>query len=314
LLGQGIIKALKLSRLPLEIASADPNAYSAGLYWTDRAYGLPMARDPQYLDGLRKILAAERPHIVLAGTDVELPILAAHRDALEREFETHILVSSEEAVRIADDKHLTAAFFRDAGFDYPESATQDEVDALIEKVGFPLIVKPRIGARAVGVSKVADRAALDRALEGREGLVVQECVGRDDQEYTASALVFDGAARATIVMRRDLRDGNTYRAFVEDFPELNRRVAVWAEALKPHGPANFQFRLDADGKAKVFEINARFSGTTPLRALVGFNEVEMCLRAILLGEPVSQPRIEPAVILRHWDETLVRPADLARVR
>ncbi|GAB4527835.1 MAG: ATP-grasp domain-containing protein [Amphiplicatus sp.] len=314
LLGQGIIKALKRSSLPLEIISADPNPYSAGLYWTDRAYKIPLARDPDYLERLKQILAEERPHAVLVGTDVELPILAANRTRIEQEFATHVLVSDPRVVAIADDKYLTAGFFRDAGFPYPQSATEADAETLVERIGFPLIVKPRIGARALGVSKVANREELDRALAGRKDLVIQECVGSDEDEYTASALVFDGRCAATIVMRRHLRDGNTYRAFVEDFPELNKRVAAWAEALKPHGPANFQFRLDDQGEAKAFEINARFSGTTPLRAMVGFNEVEMCLRAILLGEPVRQPAIEPAVILRHWDETLVRPAELAQVR
>src|SRR3546814_995014 len=76
-------------------------------------------------------------------------------------------------------------------------------------------------------------------------------------------------------MRRDLRDGNTYRAYVADYPELNDQVRMLGRALQPHGPANFQFRTDADGTPCVFEINARFSGTTPLRAMAGFNEVEM---------------------------------------
>ena len=34
-----------------------------------------------------------------------------------------------------------------------------------------------------------------------------------------------------------------------------------AEKLSPFGPVNFQFR-EVDGRAVVFEINARFSGTT----------------------------------------------------
>ena len=106
-------------------------------------------------------------------------------------------------------------------------------------------------------------------------------------------------------MRRDLRDGNTYRAYVEAFPELNVEVRRMAEALGAHGPANFQFRLDAQGRAKVFEINGRFSGTTPLRMRAGFNEVEMVLRRILRGEPIKQPSVRPMMILRHFTETVV---------
>ena len=92
-------------------------------------------------------------------------------------------------------------------------------------------------------------------------------------------------------MRRDLRDGNTYRAYVEPFPELDVEVRRLAEALSAYGPANFQFRVDSEGRAKVFEINARFSGTTPLRMRAGFDEVDMVLRRIVQGEPIRQPTV-----------------------
>jgi carbamoyl-phosphate synthase large subunit len=110
-------------------------------------------------------------------------------------------------------------------------------------------------------------------------------------------------------MRRELRDGKTYRAFVDQSPVLNRAVRKIADKLKPFGPANFQFRLDRD-RVKVFEINARFSGTTPLRMRAGFNEVEMVLRHVLLGQRISQPAVQPMTILRHWSETVVQPNEL----
>jgi carbamoylphosphate synthase large subunit len=110
-------------------------------------------------------------------------------------------------------------------------------------------------------------------------------------------------------MRRELRDGNTYRAYADQYPELNRQVVRWTEQLRPYGPANFQFRL-VGGRAKIFEINARFSGTTGLRYHAGFNSVEMTLRRVLLGERVVQPRIKPVVILRHWEETVLTPEAL----
>ena len=90
---------------------------------------------------------------------------------------------------------------------------------------------------------------------------------------------------------------------------LNMFVQRAAERLQAYGPANFQFRLD-EGIPRIFEINSRFSGTTPLRARSGFNEVEMSVRKVLFDEPVLQPDIEPLVILRHWSETVVRPEDI----
>lgn len=317
LLGQGIFRALRRSALEVRVAFADPSELSAGLYWADEAYRLRMASDPAYLERLAEVLDAARPDVLIPGTDVELPILAAERERIERRFGTRVLVSDPRVVAIADDKYRTFEFFRDAGFHPPASALPEEpdaLDALVDAVGFPLVVKPRVGARSIGVGLVRNRAELALAIEGRSGLVVQECVGREDEEYTSSVLVFDGRPEASIVMRRDLRDGNTYRAFAGPFPELNAQVKAFGAALRPFGPANFQFRTDAEGRARVFEINGRFSGATPLRALVGFNEVEMCLRRILLGEPIAEPEIRPATILRHWSETLVEDGAAERLQ
>ncbi|MEP7292903.1 MAG: ATP-grasp domain-containing protein, partial [Chloroflexota bacterium] len=197
---------------------------------------------------------------------------------------------------------------------YPDSALPGDEQRLIAKFGFPLVVKPRRGARSVGVSVVSNRRELAVALENGQNVIIQEHVGTPHEEYTAGVLCFDGHCQASIVMRRDLRDGNTYRAYVEPYPELNRIVRLLAEQLKPYGPANFQFRIDAEGRIKVFEINARFSGTTPLRAQAGFNEVEFALRYILLHEPVPQPEITPMIILRHWQETIIRQSDVDRIR
>jgi carbamoyl-phosphate synthase large subunit len=313
LLGQGIIRALKRSSLEVSTVSVDPNPLSAGFFWTDRRHLVPLAKEPHYLDRVREVLCIEAPDAVLVGTDVELPIFAEHRRELEREFSTCVLVSAPRVVAIAHDKYETYQFLRESGFDYPMTCLPGQEGSLIDAVDFPLIVKPRSGARAIGVSTVRNRGELDRALSARSDLIIQECVGSDDREYTASALVFGGICRATIVMRRELRDGNTYRAYVGAFPELNEMVRRLGETLDPYGPANFQFRIDHEGRIKVFEINARFSGTTPLRAHAGFNEVEMCLRQVLHSEPIRQPEIEELTILRHWSETVVRPTDLAAI-
>lgn len=312
LLGQGIIRSLLESRLQVEVLAADPSEHAAGLYWVDGRFRIPMASDPSYLERMEELIERERPNAVMVGTDVELHALAAHRENLERDYGTHVIVSSPQVVAIADDKYETYRFLRDHGFDYPDSALPGEEDALVERVGYPLVVKPRVGARSVGVSVVRDREQLRVAVAASHRPVIQECVGTDQDEYTAGVLCFDGACCASIVMRRDLRDGNTYRAFVDHYPEFNAEVRRMGEALAPYGPANFQFRVAA-GKIKVFEINGRFSGTTPLRMRAGFNEVELVLRQVVLGESIEQPVIQPMTILRHWSETVVLPSDAGKV-
>jgi carbamoyl-phosphate synthase large subunit len=122
----------------------------------------------------------------------------------------------------------------------------------------------------------------------------------------------DGHVHAVVTMRRDLKDGNTYRAYVVPDSPFDPFLADVARRLRGHGPLNFQFRV-AGGVPKIFEINARFSGTTPMRAHAGFNEVDRLLRHVLLGEPVPHASLREIVVLRYWDELVVRPEELQAV-
>lgn len=307
LLGQGVLRALKLCSIPTEIVAVDPSPYAVGLYWADRSHLVPLASDPAYLDAIREILAKERPDVVMLGTDVELRAMADHRGALEKEFDTQILVSDPYVIEVADDKFLTASFLEERGFPYPMTVLPGDQQRLIEAVGFPLIVKPRVGARSIGVKLVRDRAELRQALGGVPDVVIQEHVGSPREEFTTGVLYFEGQEPVSITMRRDLRDGNTYRAFVGEYPEFNAMMCKVAVALACHGPINFQFRI-ADGVPKIFEINARYSGTTPLRARAGFNEVEMALAHLVHGKPLVQPQVKHVNFFRYWDDLMIEPS------
>lgn len=316
LLGQGIIRSIRAAARPYAIVGVDPEPLSAGLYWCDAAYRGPMARDPRFVETILRIIEAETPDVLIPGTDLELALLAANRAMIEQRTGCKILVASPEAVAIADDKAKTSAFLAANDFPFPPTARatdRDAVAALVGDLGFPLIAKPRVGARSVGV-RVLERAADLDLVAHDPDYIVQEHIGTPDREFTASGLFVDGECRAEIVMRRDLRDGNTYRAFVDDDPQLREWVRRWTAALAAFGPANFQFRLRPDGTPVVFEINARFSGTTPLRARAGFNEVEMMLDHLLTGKPVSRPPVEPCILLRHWSETVVSAGVVEQVR
>ena len=171
LLGQGILRSPGVFSLPVDLRrrrskrSSRPGCTGHPLDGTRS----PGERPTLAWDSIETLLARERPDAVLVGTDVELHVHAAHREDLERRFATHVVVSSPRVVAIADDKYLTFRFLKDNGFDAPESALPEDEAALahlIEGVGFPLVVKPRVGARSVGVSVVGTLDALARALEG----------------------------------------------------------------------------------------------------------------------------------------------------
>lgn len=310
LLGQGLIKSLRLAKTGYHIIAADPYPQAVGLYWADSAYLIPLASAPDYLEKLRQILRKERPDIVLIGTDVELLVFALNKAMLESEFNTHIIVSSPEVIRIADDKWLTYEFLKSHGFPYPRSALPDGEDDLLRDCGFPLIVKPRIGARSVGVNLVDNDEELRIALKIVHNPIIQECVATSSDEYTCGIMLADGCVKAAVTMRRELRDGNTYRAYVEPNAPFEKSLVEIATKLGGFGPLNFQFRV-AQNLPKIFEINARFSGTTPLRAYAGFNEVDALIRKVVLGESISAPQLKPLTILRYWNEIVLEGGQIS---
>ncbi|MBI4125571.1 MAG: ATP-grasp domain-containing protein [Deltaproteobacteria bacterium] len=312
LFGQGIIRSLKMSPLNIRIIALDFFSNAVGLYWGDKPYLLPdmfgkPENEKKYLDQLMAALKKERAELLFVGTDFEIKFIARHRQILESETGCQIVVSSPRVSDVADDKWETHRFLKEKGFATPPSTISLEgLDDFIQEVGFPLIVKPRRGFRSVGVMQVNNREELDFAVKKSSSeWIIQKAVGSSAQEYTCGAVVLQGRCLGVIVMRRDLRDGNTYRAYLEPLPaRLESSIREMALALNPHGSVNFQGRLDGEDLV-VFEINARFSGTTIIRALAGFNEVEAVVRTLVLKEKVFLQAKKYGVVLRYWEELFV---------
>jgi carbamoyl-phosphate synthase large subunit len=106
-----------------------------------------------------------------------------------------------------------------------------------------------------------------------------------------------------------LRAGDTYRATPVKNLQISAYVQQAALALGVEGPCNFQLRLDGE-QSKIFEINCRFSGTTPFCAQLGFNPVEYYIkhdRRI----PYQYNLRYDVTILRYWAEVMVRNEDIA---
>jgi carbamoyl-phosphate synthase large subunit len=306
LVGHGVLRLLRMIRRPVRIVTADPDHRAAGHWLGDRAYVIPMAKDPGFVAALERLISRESIQIVLVGTDVELGLFAREK-ARFAALGANVVVGSPRLIEIAADKWQTAEFLREAGQPYPRSALADDpaaCSALAAECGFPLFAKPRRGARSVGARVVRDAAALEALVGAGDDLVVQEHLPDEPGEYTAGCLGFGGAIGGVVVLRRDLRDGNTYRAYHDGTDRHEAAVAAIAGALGVDGPCNFQFR-ERGGRPVVFEINARFSGTTPIRAMFGFNEVEAVIEHALTGAAPARPPLRAGAVLRVWSDIFV---------
>jgi carbamoyl-phosphate synthase large subunit len=320
---QSILKALDLAPTPTRVVAACINTTSMGLYTTDRAYLSPLARDVSFLPWLLEVCQHEEIDIVMSGSEIVLDVLAEHAHAVHEQTGARCVVSSSEVLQTGWDKLLTCEWLEARGMPVPPYAPMGDVNAvrkLVAEHDFPLVAKPRFGKGSDGVLVLRDQADLDRvvfteelslrdALERRveaSDLLLQKYIGSVEEEYTVGAFCDDrGRLKGTIALRRRLLTGTTIAAELGDFPEVRRLAGDVVEALGPVGPCNVQLRLH-EGKPVPFEINPRFSGTTAIRARLGFNEVDAALRHFALGEPAPSLKADgTTIVLRYWTEIYI---------
>jgi carbamoyl-phosphate synthase large subunit len=145
--------------------------------------------------------------------------------------------------------------------------------------------------------------------------VIQEYLAEDTGEFSISTFTDKGGkTRGCIVLKRKLMAGTTVTAEIVTIPELTQAALAITRELQPVGPCNMQMRL-RDGEPVCFEINLRYSGTTPIRARFGFNDVEAGIRHFVLNEPAMD--LVPAsrgLALRYLDEIFIDPDAEAALR
>lgn len=304
---QGIVKALTEGDLRYRVVGACTSHLSAGLYLADRAYVSPPAADPGFLPWLLDVCERERVDAVLSGVEPVLLELSRHADEIRRAGAVPV-VAPPEALETATDKLATARWLAERGFQAPRSADAADAEAvgeLVAECGLDLIAKPRRSKGGEGVFEVGDQAALDFA-RSRADYLLQERLAGD--EYTVGCLCDRGGeVRGALAMRRRLEHGTTRCAAAGDFPEVREVATRIGAALAAPGPVNVQVR-EHRGAPVCFEVNLRFSGTAPIRARLGFNDVEAAIRHLVLDEPAADlPLITEGLALRYWDEIYVDP-------
>ena len=310
LVGQAIIKCIRKSAWysDARITGFDYIPNTVGSYWVDDNIILPDITKTEIdyaiaVEAMIGHLNDRKVDILFIGIDFDLPMYAAYKNEIESRTTTKLIVNSEKLIGIADDKYETYLFLKEYGFTYPETCLPDAVPAYFI---FPAILKPRTGASSIGVSIVHSREEMKNAAAQLERPVLQELIGMPEDEYTCGVVCFDGNILDSIVLKRKLKKGDTSVAFHRrDFPPcIYEYVHALAKALQPNGACNFQLRLDNAGTPKLFEINARHSGTTYFRCLFGYNEIEMILDHYYPVAGYAKPEKTYGMAMRYFDEKI----------
>ncbi len=305
-IGQSILKALRGTKY--EVVGIDSKVDAAGLYMVNNAYTGKNHNEEGYIDRLLEVCKKEECKYLFPGLDVELEPLSRNKQKFIN-IGTVPIVSDEKVIKLSNDKYALYEFLKENGFPFIKTAkSYDDIGEL--GMRFPLVLKPKIGGhRSKDILIVNNYGESMWGKCWHDNLMAQEYI--EGGEYTCGSITFDGKVYGTIAMRRKLRDGDTYKAYVEKHRIINAFLCRLLEKIKPFGPCNVQLRMK-DNIPYVFEINARCSGTTAARALAGFNEPEMTCK--FLEGIVPEYDIKQIVILRYWNEQVVTYEEIGEMK
>lgn len=310
--GQGVIKSLKLSKLPLTIIGADISVMNSGLYRTDEAVIIPPVEQKGSLDKIIEILKSYKIDMVMIGSEFDLVFFSENKSLLEKLTGAQIIVAPLETVLIADDKWLTTEFLRKKGLPYAEAQLPDSPDdalRIAEEWGYPVVFKARCGTSSRNVHIVKNRQMLENLYPSIAMPMLQRVIDIPtpelNNEYTCSIFkTVKGDILGTFTARRTIRGGTSWHVEVAHFHELDELLLTLGKAVNFIGSLNVQLMISENGPIP-FEFNARFSGTTAVRAHFGFNEPEMAIKSGYYGKDIPKPIIRSGIALRYHEEVFI---------
>jgi carbamoyl-phosphate synthase large subunit len=336
--GEQILKALRLGEVPYYVVGSDMSRFSSGLAAVDLPCLMPPASHPEYTETLLELCRAQEVEVLFHGSEPELKAISAGRQLFE---DAGILVpiNPPGVIETCLDKVRTMESLTAAGFAVPDYRAVRSLEDAEAFEHLPAVLKPSVGGGgSANLFLVQDRdellACARQLLNIYPEFIAQAYIGTPDDEYTVGVLTdLDGNLINSIAILRSILSALSNRIKVPNrtsrddlgpvlaissgvsqgrigrFPEVTSQCERIALALGSRGPLNIQCRL-VDGVVHPFEINPRFSGTTSLRAMVGYNEPDVLVRRHLLGETI-EPHFSygEGVIVRSLAESLIADAD-----
>lgn len=303
--GQGVIKALKISKYDCEIISCDMDPDAAGFFMSDKHYLVPKATSKDYLSEMLMICERESVDIIFPNADLELEVISSARSLFE-EKGIELVVQPVDILKIFLSKYNTYEFLKKNDITVPNTAKLND-DNEFSELKFPIIVKPNFGQGSKSLYLINDKEEFVKystLFEG-DGYIAQEYIPSEDEEYTCA--VFNHELMDDpyfVIFKRKLKNGTSGVAEVvydENLRPLFRKIC---NIINLNGSLNVQFRKFKN-KPFIFEINARYSSTTGIRSKCGFNDVEMAIDSFLFNKTPEKPKIVRKKIVRYLEEIYI---------
>ena len=249
------------------------------------------------------IIEKENPHGVIVSTGGQIPNnLALRLDSQG----VHILGTSAASIDNAEDRDKFSAMLDRIGVDQPEwraLTSMKDIAAFIDKVGFPVLVRPSYVLSGAAMNVCSNNDELNRFLElaanvsQKHPVVVSRFI-EHAKEIEMDAVAQDGEIVAYAISEHiefaGVHSGDAtiqfppQKLYIETVRRIKRISRKIAKELRISGPFNIQF-LARDNDIKVIECNLRASRSFPfVSKVLKLNFIELATR-IMLGIKVEKP-------------------------
>ena len=249
------------------------------------------------------IIDMEAPRGVVVSTGGQIPNnLAVYLD----QEQVKILGTSAQDIDGAEDRAKFSQMLNEIGVNQPEwraLTSMQDIDAFVERVGFPVLVRPSYVLSGAAMNVCSNKEELERFLQlaanvSEDHPVVVSKFIEHAKEIEMDAVAKDGEILAYAISEHiefaGVHSGDAtiqfppQKLYVETVRRIKRISRQIAKALHINGPFNIQF-MARDNDILVIECNLRASRSFPfVSKVLKLNLIELATK-VMLGLPVERP-------------------------
>ena len=276
----------------------NPETVSTDYYMCDRLYF-----DELTFERVMDIIDLEQPNGVIVSTGGQIPNNLA---VLLDEQHVPILGTKAQDIDNAEDRAKFSQMLTNNGINQPEWSaltSMEDIDRFIERVGFPVLVRPSYVLSGAAMNVCSNEDELKRFLQlaanvSEDHPVVVSKFIEHAKEIEMDAVAKNGEVIAYAISEHiefaGVHSGDAtiqfppQKLYVETVRRCKRVGRQIAKELHINGPFNIQF-MARDNDILVIECNLRASRSFPfVSKVLKINLIELATR-VMLGLPVEKP-------------------------
>ena len=276
----------------------NPETVSTDYDMCDRLYF-----DELTFERVMDIIDLEAPHGVIVSTGGQIPNnLAVKLD----EQHVPLLGTAAKDIDNAEDRAKFSSMLTHNNVHQPEWSaltTMEDIDQFVERVGFPVLVRPSYVLSGAAMNVCSNRDELEKFLKLAANVSEDHPVVVSKFIENAKEIEMDGVARNGEVLAYAISEHIEFagvhsgdatiqfppqKLYVETMRRIKRISRQIAQALHINGPFNIQF-MARDNDILVIECNLRASRSFPfVSKVLKMNLIDLATK-VMLNVPVEKP-------------------------